>query len=111
MAKVLLLDDVLDAVNLMKRILKETGHEVAGFTEEGLAFAGQPSQDAQSIAGILSTDVHGTGKNWGFVSESIVKLKLLDGKGEIFECGPTDDLFRAAIGGVGAVGIILEVAV
>ena len=35
MAKVLLLDDVLDAVNLMKRILKATGHEVViSFTEE-----------------------------------------------------------------------------
>jgi len=79
--------------------------------DNGLAFAAQPSHDAQSIAGILSTDVHGTGKNWGFVSESVVKLKLIDGRGEIFECGPTDDLFRAAIGGIGAVGIILEVVV
>ena len=34
LAKVLVLDDVLDAVNLMKRILKATGHEVVGFTEE-----------------------------------------------------------------------------
>ncbi len=50
-------------------------------------------------------------ENWGFVSESVVKLKLIDGKGEIFECGPSDDLFKAAIGGIGAVGIILEVVV
>ena len=34
MAKVLVLDDVFDAVNLMKRILKATGHDVVGFTEE-----------------------------------------------------------------------------
>ena len=34
MAKILVLDDVLDAVNLIKRILKGTGHEVVGFTEE-----------------------------------------------------------------------------
>ena len=34
MAKVLVLDDVLDAVNLMKRILQATGHDVVGFTEE-----------------------------------------------------------------------------
>jgi len=79
--------------------------------DEGLAFAAQPSHDAQSIAGILSTDVHGTGKDWGFVSESIVKLKLVDGKGQIIECQPSDEIFRAAIGGIGAVGIILEVVV
>jgi len=73
--------------------------------EEGLAFDALPSHDAQSIAGILSTDVHGTGENWGFVSQSVVRLKLIDGRGEIHECEPSDDLFKAAIGGIGAVGI------
>ena len=34
MAKVLVLDDMLDAVNLMKSVLNATGHEVVGFTEE-----------------------------------------------------------------------------
>ena len=34
MAKILVLDDVLDAVNLIKRILERKGHEVFTFTEE-----------------------------------------------------------------------------
>jgi DNA-binding NtrC family response regulator len=34
MAKILVLDDVLDAVNLIKRIFRKKGHEVFGFTEE-----------------------------------------------------------------------------
>ncbi len=84
---------------------------IAALLDEGLAFAAQPSHDAQSIAGILSTDVHGTGRDWGFVSESVVSLKLVDGNGNIIECGPSDDLFKAAIGGIGAVGIITEVVV
>jgi FAD/FMN-containing dehydrogenase len=79
--------------------------------DEGLAFSALPSHDAQSIAGILSTDVHGTGRDWGFVSQSVVRLKLIDGKGQIHECEPSDDLFRAAIGGIGAVGMITEVAI
>jgi hypothetical protein len=79
--------------------------------QDGLAFAALPSHDAQSIAGVLSTDVHGTGSAWGFVSSSIVRLKLLDGNGDITVCDPADDLFKAAIGGIGAVGIILEVTV
>ncbi len=79
--------------------------------DEGLAFYALPSHDAQSIGGILSTDVHGTGGNWGFVSESVARLKLVDGKGDVHECGPADDLFMAAIGGVGAVGVITEVVV
>src|SRR5215213_4984359 len=77
----------------------------------GWAFKALPSHDAQSIAGILSTDVHGTGRDWGFVSRSVVRLKLLDGNGAIIVCDPEDDLFKAAIGGIGAVGIILEVTV
>lgn len=76
-----------------------------------LAFTALPSHDAQSLGGILSTDVHGTGKDWGFVSESVIGLTIIDGTGEIHHCGPEDDLFRAAIGGVGAVGIITEVTV
>ena len=87
-------------------------------SDEGLAFRALPSHDAQSMAGILSTDVHGTGKiygteeeKWGFVSQSVVSLKLVDGKGDVHECGPSDDLFKAAIGGIGAVGIITEVVV
>lgn len=85
--------------------------------DEGLAFRALPSHDAQSIAGILSTDVHGTGnvlgtgKDWGFVSQSVVGLKLIDGRGDVHECGPDDDLFKAAVGGVGAVGIVSEVAI
>jgi hypothetical protein len=86
--------------------------------EEGLAFRALPSHDAQSIAGILSTDVHGTGKihgpeeeKWGFVSQLVAGLRLVDGSGEVHECEPSDDLFKAAVGGIGAVGIITEVTV
>ena len=84
---------------------------VKALLDEGLAFAALPSHDAQSIAGILSTDVHGTGKDWGFVSQSVVSLKIIDGTGRISTCQPSDDLFRAAIGGIGAAGIIVEVVV
>jgi FAD/FMN-containing dehydrogenase len=55
--------------------------------------------------------VHGTGRDWGFVNESVVGLKLIDGKGEVHECVPEDDLFKAAVGGIGAVGVISEVVV
>ena len=34
MAVILVLDDVLDAVNLLKRILEKKGHQVVGFTDE-----------------------------------------------------------------------------
>ncbi|MDJ0819844.1 MAG: FAD-binding protein, partial [Desulfobacterales bacterium] len=52
---------------------------ISEMLKSDLAFSAQPSHDAQSIAGILSTDVHGTGRDWGFVSESVVQLKIVDG--------------------------------
>ena len=79
--------------------------------EHGRAFEALPSHDAQSIAGILSTNVHGTGRDWGFVGEMVERLRIIDGTGAIHEVTPEDDLFRAAIGGIGAVGIISEVTV
>jgi hypothetical protein len=98
-----------------KQIAVKGGTRVRDVVEllfnEGLAFSALPSHDAQSIAGVLSTDVHGTGRDWGFVSQSVVRLKLIDGNGETHECEPSDDLFRAAIGGIGAVGIRAEVAI
>jgi DNA-binding NtrC family response regulator len=47
MAKILVLDDVLDAVNLIKRILQKKGHEVFTFTEEeeALKFARSNKMD------------------------------------------------------------------
>jgi FAD/FMN-containing dehydrogenase len=77
--------------------------------ENGLAISALPSHDAQSIAGIISTDVHGTGRDWGFVSQHVVSIKLIDGNGEVHVLEPGDELFKAAIGGIGGVGIITEV--
>jgi len=97
-----------------KRVRVRAGTRVrdisrALFEQEKLAIVALPSHDAQSIGGILSTDVHGTGRDVGFVSQSVVGLRIVDGQGELHDVGPEDDLFRAAIGGIGAVGIIAEV--
>lgn len=79
--------------------------------DRGWAFKGLPSHNAQSIGGILSTDVHGTGRDWGWVSEMVVGIRLIDGNGQAFNLKPEDELFRGAIGGIGALGIISEVTV
>ena len=50
---------------------------------DGAAIAALPSHDAQSIAGILSTEVHGTGRDWGFFSQWVESIKLIDAKGEV----------------------------
>jgi FAD/FMN-containing dehydrogenase len=77
--------------------------------DSGAAIGALPSHDAQSIAGIISTDVHGTGRDWGFVSRWVERIRLIDASGEIHILEPSDELFKAAIGGIGAAGIISEV--
>jgi FAD/FMN-containing dehydrogenase len=116
-------DETLVSIDKYAGLVKKDGNRVtvkggtrmrdvvALLLENGLAFEALPSHDAQSIGGILSTNVHGTGRDWGFVAETVTRLKIIDGTGEIHECTPLDDLFRAAIGGIGAVGIISEVTV
>ncbi|MGH1492634.1 MAG: D-arabinono-1,4-lactone oxidase [Acidimicrobiales bacterium] len=79
--------------------------------KEGLAFRSLASHDAQSVAGILSTDVHGTGRLPAHLSDQVVSLRLVDGTGAVSEVGPDDDLFKAAVGGLGSVGVITQVTV
>ncbi len=58
--------------------------------------------------GIISTDMHGTGRETGFVSASVVGLRVLDGRGDAHDVWVGDPLFSAAVGGIGAVGVITD---
>lgn len=55
--------------------------------------------------------MHGTGRDWGWISELVVRIRVIDGKGDVHDVGPNDPVFRASVGGLGAVGIISEVTV
>lgn len=78
--------------------------------DHGLAFATLASHDAQSVGGVLATDVHGTGRAPAHPSDAVVSLDVVDGTGTLHErVEPDDDLFRAVVGGIGAAGIITAV--
>jgi FAD/FMN-containing dehydrogenase len=78
--------------------------------KEGLAFQTLASHDAQSVAGILATDVHGTGREPAHPSDGVIAMDLVDGTGTLHEnLHPGDERFRAAVGGIGAVGVITKV--
>lgn len=83
--------------------------EVTRFLQmHGLAMEVLPDHNAQSLAGVLATDVHGSGVP-AHISESVLSLKLIDARGVVHETKPGERLFRATVGGMGCTGLIIEV--
>jgi len=77
----------------------------------GLALPACGSTDVQSLGGLCATDVHGTGKEHAFLSEQLVSLRIVDGRGVARTATPADDVFHAAMGGLGMIGIVTEVEI
>ena len=77
----------------------------------GLAFPVLGSTNAQSIGGLVATDLHGTGRDHGFLSEQILALRIVDAAGVARTFRPGSDVFHAAIGGLGTCGIVTEVEI
>lgn len=79
--------------------------------DAGFALPVLGSTDAQSIAGLVSTDLHGTGRDHGFLSEQATALSVVDAEGQAREVRPGDPLFHAAFGALGTVGVVSEVEI
>lgn len=81
--------------------------------KEGLAMENLGDINVQSIAGAISTGTHGTGINLKSISNQVVALRFVNGKGEIIECSQTKnlELFKAAQVSLGCLGIITEITI
>ncbi|MEL6833133.1 MAG: D-arabinono-1,4-lactone oxidase [Bacteroidota bacterium] len=79
--------------------------------QHGLAMENLGDIDRQSIGGTIGTGTHGTGLSFGSISTQVVKLRFVNGKGEIRQCSPTENpsLFKATQVSLGALGIITEI--
>lgn len=80
--------------------------------KHGLAMPNLGSINDQSIAGAVSTGTHGSTLRHGIISESILSLKITLSNGKTESCSPTqnEELFRAALISLGALGIITEIS-
>lgn len=76
----------------------------------GLAIPIGGSTDAQSIGGLVATDLHGTGREHAYLSQFIDALRVVDSAGETHDAPRGSGLFNAAVGGMGACGVVTEVA-
>jgi FAD/FMN-containing dehydrogenase len=81
----------------------------AAIWESKLALPVLGSNDAQSLAGLVATDLHGTGRDHGFLSEQLLSLRLIAADGTAQTVKKGDPLFHAAIGGVGCCGVVAEI--
>ncbi|TGO21515.1 hypothetical protein BPAE_0215g00070 [Botrytis paeoniae] len=77
----------------------------------GLAMPNLGSINHQSIAGAISTGTHGSTLRHGILSSSILELKITLSNGRTETCSPdqNEELFRASLISLGAIGIITEI--
>jgi hypothetical protein len=97
---------------------------------QGLALSQMGGYDGQTVAGVISTSTHGSGNEFGPLSDFVRSLDLVAGDGGVYRIepddGPTDEdaygqryperrlvkddhWFRAAVVGIGCLGIVYAV--
>lgn len=103
----------VDSVNRLVRV--QAGIRLHDLTAEllkhGLALPVQGSTDVQSLAGLIATDIHGTGRDAGFLSTNLRSIRLVDGQGQAQTLKAGEKAFHAALGGLGACGVVIEVEI
>lgn len=74
----------------------------------GQALPNMPDMDYPAMGGAIVNSVHGTGQRHGSLSSRVTGLTLATPSGELIECSTTRnrEIFQAARGSVGALGII-----
>ena len=80
--------------------------------KKGRALHNVPSVNEQSIAGAISTATHGSGATHRSVSSAVVRLQLVDGRGQLrsFSAEEQPELLPAVRVGLGALGVIVSVS-
>ncbi|KFY23231.1 hypothetical protein V493_05993 [Pseudogymnoascus sp. VKM F-4281 (FW-2241)] len=77
----------------------------------GLAMPNLGSINEQSIAGAISTGTHGSTLLHSILSSSVTRLRITLSNSQTVTCSPeeNEDLFRAALCSLGALGVITEI--
>lgn len=104
---------VLEVEAAQRRVRVQAGIRLRDLNEvlaaHGLALPVLGSTDAQSLAGLIATDLHGTGREHGFLSEQVLSLRIVNAQGEAETFRPGSNIFHAAIGAIGTCGVVTEV--
>jgi FAD/FMN-containing dehydrogenase len=111
-----------DAARRVVRV--QAGKRLRDFTREvwaaGLAMPMAGSTDAQSLGGLLATDLHGTGRDHGFLSETLLAVTTVTGRGDVVtltrdaqgwvtdEAPPQRFTWLPVAGALGMLGVVVE---
>ncbi|KAK5742193.1 D-arabinono-1,4-lactone oxidase [Elasticomyces elasticus] len=77
----------------------------------GLTMPNLGSIDDQSVAGAIATATHGSSLKHGLMSESVKSLRVVLANGQAVRCSneQNQEMFKAALVSLGALGIVVEV--
>lgn len=106
------LNRIIEVDPASRRVRVEAGIRLrdlnAALWSHGLGLPVLGSTDTQSIGGLIATDLHGTGRDFGFLSERVRSLKVIAANGEVRSVAAGDPLFHAAFGAIGVCGPVVE---
>ena len=78
----------------------------AELDRHGLALANLGSIDSQSLAGVIATGTHGTGRAFPCLSAQVARLELVDGRGRRVTLARGEPDFDGAVVSLGALGVV-----
>lgn len=108
---------VLKVDKQRKTLLVEGGIRLRALNEaanrHGLTLPSLGSINEQSIVGAISTGTHGSSLKHGLMSDSVRSLRIVLSNGQVVRCSPeqNQELYRAALLSLGALGIIVEIEI
>ncbi|MFQ5915296.1 MAG: FAD-binding protein [Nitrospinota bacterium] len=88
------------------------GQALACCLKDNWVISAVPGTRHPTLGGALANNVHGKNAwNEGNLGDSVVAFTLLTGNGEVYRCTREEnsELFLAAIGGLGLLGVFLEI--
>ncbi len=107
------LDRVLDVDHQAMQVTVQAGIRlrdlITALEREGLALANLGSIAEQSVAGATSTGTHGSGLGHRCLSDQLLRVALVDGRGERRVLDRDHPDFDAVAVGLGGLGVIHEV--
>ncbi len=76
--------------------------------EAGFSLANQGDVDVQSMAGLVATGVHGTGRSLRSISDSVVGATIVTATGDLVSTDDDPELLEATRLNLGALGVVVD---